>query len=449
MSSWCPDGRYPTLQRRDPADRMTKTTTENTRMSSSQSRRSPYRRLRNLVPGAAAFFVGLSPAAADLTVQPTGTVGYEYNTNRNFAEDSDEERKTHGGYARVGLDIINRSPRGELRARPELRFATYRASDDRNETTDDQYLRLDGRYRWQTADAGFVANYAREALLTSELEDVEFPDEDFDLPPDPDTGLVTFRGQRQRIVLRPFVNWDYSELLSFRGEYTLQDVSFSGADEVLRSDFTNHRVTATGSRNMSPLSTLGLQVGVGRFKSDARDNSTDSVFGGLVYDYRWTERTSVQLTGGAERVDASFDDPDLGRVDDKSTGVLLRARLTHETELARWRAEAGRSFEPDGRGFMRRRNEVRLNMQRDVTQRTQFAGGVRWVEWKSASGTGELLERDYFIADAGFDWRWTQTLTVGTRLEYRYQDRNEVPGTADAWSARVQLSYRGLGPAPR
>jgi hypothetical protein len=56
------------------------------------------------------------------------------------------------------------------------------------------------------------------------------------------------------------------------------------------------------------------------------------------------------------------------------------------------------------------------------------------------------IDRDYADADAGIDWRITQSLYLNARYRYRFQDYDNAPGDASGNAVFFGIRYE---PVPK
>ncbi len=342
----------------------------------------------------------------------------------------------------LGLEIRNFTQRSELTLRPQAQFTKY--DGDTDESTDDQFLYLLGRHKWQTASASIAANYARETTLT-DFDGVDFADEGVDPSDQVDTGIIVKRGRRETLFASPEISWNLNPKTKTTLQYSYIHVNYTEVPDSRRSDFDNSEVGLSLDYSLSERSTLGGTLSAGMYTADQNDVETDYETAGLSYQVKLSEISRVEFTGGVQR---SESDSRGVTVEESKTDGFFGVRWDYLTEQNRWQFYVGRSFDPSGTGTRSQRDQIRFNLTRSLSPRLTGIAGARWIVSESGSDI-VFNERDYGRAQLGLRWNQTRTLSFGVTANYTYQDFADDPGDASAFGGMIDVSYKGLGAPAR
>lgn len=408
----------------------------------SEAGRSVRSAIAAVLAGAIPLLLSAAPATAATSLQPLLSASYDYSDNRNLAEGPEIKEESGGAKASVGVDWRTFNERGELSIRPQALFSSY--GGDTDEDTDDQFLYVRGRHRWQTTEFSMAANYEREATLT-DFDSIDFADPGAEPADEVDTGLVTKRGRRETLLAAPEFSWNVSPKTELGLGFSHLSVAYSEVPDSRRSDFDNNEADLSLEYASTERTTLGLSLAAGKYSADEDDFETDYQTAELLYRMSVSEISQVELIGGVQRAESSANGIDL---DDETTDPFFGVRWNYLTEQNRWQFYAGRSIDPSGTGTRSQRDQIRFNLTRQLSARLSLLAGARWVMSEANVEGVTLNERDYGRAQLGMRWQQTRTLSFGATANYTTQDFAAETGDATAVGGVIEIIYRGLG-APR
>lgn len=381
-------------------------------------------------------------AAADVTYVPQVDMQLETNDNFNLAPEGREAVDTEGyiADAEVLIDIAN--PRGSTSLRPRLRFQEFPDRDDLERI--ESFFDLHSDYRWERSTLLADLNYSQRDVYNTETLSGDFDPQNPDSPDNPEAGTITTGQTRQLLVLRPVFETRLNERMSlgFGGQY--QTARYDADDPAeLKTDYDYYGAGAYLKWALSPRS----DVSAGAYTSlyEARDGSEESDAVGVEvgYDYRWSETDGIALTVFFEENDITEFEPIRSEETTSDVGGSLTA--FRKLEVSTWRFAIARRFQPTGDSGKSTIDTMRLQYERDMSERLSFRGSAR-LESRSGLGTiGVVNDRDYARLDLSMRWFATRTWYVGGGYAYIWQDRETDPTDAGNNKFYVNFGYRGIG----
>jgi hypothetical protein len=108
------------------------------------------------------------------------------------------------------------------------------------------------------------------------------------------------------------------------------------------------------------------------------------------------------------------------------------------------RLSIGRTFIATGANGKAESDQVRLQYDRDLTQRLKFRGTGRYESRNSISTGGQGDDRDYARADLSLNWMMSTTWYLEGGYSYIWQDRQTAAGVAANNKLFVGVGYKGL-----
>jgi hypothetical protein len=109
-----------------------------------------------------------------------------------------------------------------------------------------------------------------------------------------------------------------------------------------------------------------------------------------------------------------------------------------------WRFTLGRRFIPTGSGGKATSDQLRLQYDRDLSERLMFNGAVRYETQAALTEAGARDDRDFARVDLSLEWMMTPTWYLSGGYSYIWQDREEDPSAVDNNRVFVSVGYRGL-----
>ena len=101
------------------------------------------------------------------------------------------------------------------------------------------------------------------------------------------------------------------------------------------------------------------------------------------------------------------------------------------------------SVDPNSSGVLVKRDQVRLRLDHQFSERLAGNVGLRYIRDKSVDSDIALAERRYGVATVGVAWRQTKTISYAAEYNYTNQkfDALNAPGSRDATSNAVHVSF--------
>jgi hypothetical protein len=376
--------------------------------------------------------------AADVHFQPEFEARVETNTNRNLATEEAEERDTTGYNAEVGGIVTFASPRHETSVRPRVRVQEY---DDTSQLEKvEGFLDLRSRYLWERSELDIEGAYSHQDLYNAELARASFDDLNPDDPSSPGSGDLEPGQTRDRLYIGPRFSHEFTErsgaVIGARYESAWYG---DGNADVTDYDYVVGRVAY--SFKYSP----SMRFDVGPYASvyDADNGAKYNAYGASANLYKvWSERTQAQLRFGYEQNDIETPDP----LDDEDSVSAFHAELTvlRVGEVSRMRFVGGRSISPNADGRKVTTDGVRLQYDRDLSQRLSFRVAGRYFIEDSVDDALSTGDRDYARGDLGFRYRFAQEWYVAAGYRYIWQEQEAIGADADNHSFLVGIGYSGL-----
>lgn len=389
------------------------------------------------VPGAA--------KAADTFFMPTVSLQAENHSNRSLTPDNQPSKDLTGYTATLEAMVGARTPRSKTELRPRLRFQKYPDAKDLDQT--EGSLDLRSTFSTQRTKAELVAKFSHTNEYNAEfVDDGGFEDFDPDAPVVVGNGRILFSETRTRIEARPSIEFQLTERTGVGAELLFQDVSYDADGPTTQRDYRNYEGTVFVTRELTQRTGLEAGVFASRYETDDDANKTDSYGFSATLRQRWSENFTADLSLRIEDSDIERGNPVSFK--QSATDWSLYGGLMWRGQITRVRLSAGRSLSPSGDGDRVVRDEVRLAIDRDLSQRLVLKTVLRAAQ-QEAQGNGiATSDRDYARGEISLEWKATRTWFVRGGASYTWQDRKVESDSAKNRSVFLVVGYRGLGPEP-
>lgn len=399
----------------------------------------------SMAAAAVVAFVGLLPidqaTAADWSAVPRVTAAAEYNDNKRLRPGAEEEIETTGFSIDAALSLEYRTPISSLRVVPRLRSLRF---DESEFDSDDQFLAILGSREGRQSEIGFDANYARESIFTAELSNAEFDDFVDEQPEFSDTGQLVGEARRERLRVRPYLDYELSELWEWGVQLELLAVDYEDDPVVDRTSFDSYLAETSLERQWGERSTIGAAVFFERYEAEDFFNESDSAGVDIIYERQFTETLTGRFTVGAQRTEADFETTGGTRESSSDTSGRGSVQLTGTREVFEWELNLGRNIYPSSSGALEVRDEIRLILDRRFSARLSGSLGFRAFRTEAAGGTQDRsTDRDYVRGTLGMDFQMARSWYLTARYDYTWQDR-ENRDSADANQVRIGVEYRPM-----
>lgn len=379
---------------------------------------------------------------ANVTYVPRVDAEVQTNDNFNLAPEGEDAIDTIGyiADAEVLIDIAN--PRGSTSLRPRLRFQEYPDHDEDLERVE-SFFDLISDYRWERSRFLLDASYSLRDVYNTETLGGEFDPDNPGNPDNPEGGTLTTGETRELFIVRPNFETRLTERVSL-GVDALYQVARYDADEVAatKTDYDYYGAGTYLKWALSERSDVSVGVYASLYETTDGTEEADATGVEASYAYRWSETDGLELIAFYEENDVTEFFP----VQTEETTSDFGGSITafRELEVSTWRLVAARRFLPTGDSGKQTLDSIRLQYDRNLSERLELRGAARLESRSGLATIGSSAERDYARADLSLRWFATPTWYVGGGYTYIWQDREADPTSADNNRFFVNFGYRGL-----
>ncbi|HEV2269452.1 MAG TPA: hypothetical protein VGR92_08345 [Steroidobacteraceae bacterium] len=407
----------------------------------------------------AGALIGLGPGysnADNWEVLPRIETGGTYNNNYRMADTSAQELAVYGPYIDMSFDAEYVSQVSKFQIIPRVR-SDYFPTDHADRSTDG-YLDLDWDYTTQRSHFNFIATYANETVIYSELLPAAFPGVALGQVVGGESGIVSFHDREQLVHVAPNFTYDFTQRTHLNLQAAYDHASFNES-QVPQIGYDNYSGQAGLAFNVSQLSTLSLNAVGSRFQpqSGGLDTTTygvnvqwDWVRSQIAHFYaRVGDNRSKASTGGTVTVTQFSGVPGVPPTVTQVTttgsdvttngvtggiGVDLRYQVTEVT------IDFLRALSPSDEGAQVVSDEGRIRVLHAFEPRFSGFLAARGIRLRGSSGQPGLsiTGEDYVAAEAGVDYQFTESFRVETKYDFIYQ---RFQGTPSATSNAVGLAF--------
>src|SRR5579863_2079249 len=254
----------------------------------------------------AGALIGLGPGysnADNWEVLPRIETGGTYNDNYRMADTSAQELEVYGPYIDMSLDAQYASPLSKFQIIPRVR-SDYFPTDHTDQSTDG-YLDLDWDYTTQRSHFNFIATYANETVIYSELLPATFPGIALGQVVAGQSGIVSFHDREQLVHVAPTYTYDFTQRthLNLQGSY---DHASFNQSQIQQVGYDNYGGQVGLAFNVSQLSTLSVN-GVGsRFQPQSGGEDTTTYGVNVQWDWVRSQIAHFYARVGDNRSRASL-----------------------------------------------------------------------------------------------------------------------------------------------
>ena len=306
------------------------------------------------------------------------------------------------------------------------------------------FLDLLSTYEWQRSDLEVTGRYQHEDSYNVETASGVF--DPLDPSFDGDAGTVRSRvGEtRDLFQITPKFRYDVSERVKVGTSVDYIAVNYDSEGVSTRLDYTYAVLNGFVGWALSPVSDVTVGGYAGRYEAQDNISETDSYGAQVAYDYRWSESNGIAADVFYEQSDITDNVPVRSTDSTSGWGGTLIAYRKHE--VSDWRLSIGRRFIPTSSGRKASLDQLRLQYNRDLSQRLSLRGALRYEMREETDPTVLSDDRDYFRADLSMQWFMAPTWFVRGGYSYIWQDRERQPSDADNNQLFIAVGYKGLRP---
>jgi hypothetical protein len=198
-------------------------------------------------------------------------------------------------------------------------------------------------------------------------------------------------------------------------------------------------------RRVDDRNTVSARVFTSEFSSALNDNSTDAVGVEGRFTRPIAPTWTMSIRAGVQRSDYDFLRIGQGRFDNASTDPTFGLGLRKRGERTQWNIDLGNDVQAQGNGFLAARNEARIYVTRQFTQRLLGRMGLVFSDTGTLDDVRTIDNRDYLRFNLGIEWAIRQTLFLTAGFDRTEQEFvNENTGKRTSSGLFVGITYRGL-----
>ena len=378
--------------------------------------------------------------AAEWTVRPDIRAGSSYNDNARMSEIGDEI-SVWGGFANLGAVFQRRTELSSAVLRPRAIFHHF--PDDSDENASSAFLDFATRTKGLRSQWDFAGNLEQSQVLRSEIVRLDLPEPDLEEPDFGTTGRVNVRRTRTLLRLSPSYSYDLTERTSTQARLDYTDISFDREEFGQALDSRTISGSLSLNHQRSPVSRIRTTVFASNFEAQGARNETDSFGVRGRYELDITERQRFFVDAGVQRtsIKAGID----SGIDVSDTGFLLDVGTSRRWELTRMQISGGRSIQPTGSGFLRRGDQLRLNVVHQFLLRWYGELAAYGLRSRALANEVDFNDRNYYDVRATIGHEISRTWSIEGAAGWRHQDFLDQPGKAEAMEISVAFRYGPRG----
>lgn len=340
------------------------------------------------------------------------------------------------------------SERFEASLDTQLRFLRFNRSEL---DSDDQTLQGNLLWRAERSESRLMARWIRDSTLTSEQLD---------------SGRVGDASRRETYLIQP--SWTYylteRNLLTVSGFYNDSDyrddafVDYQYLQASLRwTHILSERVHFLMQALYSEYQSADRDFPTFRQSYSQQNNDTGLQIGG---QYRWSENLTATALIGQSRSKQRYDVDDpigycrsflapfapLCQLEDSENDLsTLDASLNWNTERNQLTVNATRSTQPSSDGQVLEATQLHTNWVYRFWEHGDLVVNLTVGRHTAAGGDQSVSarsERDFGYASLGYRHQLSETWSLSTTYQYRYQDYEVRPTSAESHRLSLGITYQ-------
>jgi hypothetical protein len=379
--------------------------------------------------------------AADTYVQPSAEVRVESNDNIDLDPAGISDSNVQGYIADLDALIGIATPRSNTSIRPRVRLQEYPDREEFQEV--EAFFDFLTTYRWERADFRLLARYSRQDDYNAELPDGGTDPIDPNEPNNPDSGTFVIGETRTRYSVAPELAFDLTERLRAGVQSQYQAVRFDSDDLDNKVDYDFIEGAGFVRWALDERSALLASIYANLYEATDDSTETEAYGGTFGYEYQWSETTGLALEILYEQNTTTDFDPPF-EFEEESSGMGGQLTAFRKGEVSEWRFSVGRQFIPTGASGKAESDQIRVQYQRDLTERLAFTGTGRYESRNAITTAGASNNRDYARADVALRWMFSSTWFVNGGYSYIWQDREDAIDSADNNRFFIGVGFKAL-----
>jgi hypothetical protein len=379
--------------------------------------------------------------AAQTYIQPQVDVRAENNDNFDLVPEGSPDSDVYGFIVDAQALIGIATPRSDTSIRPRLKFQEYPDRDDLERV--EAFLDMRSDYRWERSNFLFTGRYSRQDSYNADTPSGEFDPLDPNYGQNPGSVQVLLGETRTKVDLIPKYEYELNERVTLGAQFGYEIVRYDADGTQSNTDYDFAIVDGFARWALTPVSDVTVGAYASSYEAQDDTTETDAYGGRLGYDYRWSEMVGFEAMLFYEQNDTTDFVP--VRFEDTTSNWGGQLTAYREQEVSSWRFTLSRKYIPTGDGGKAESDQLRLQYDRDLSERLSLRGAGRYESRNSLSTTsGGGADRDYARADLFVQWFMTETWYVRGGYSYIWVDRENASSSADNNQLFVSAGYRGL-----
>ncbi len=358
-------------------------------------------------------------AAADWHVYPRLELAGLYDDNYSLLPAASKV-SVSGGQLGAQLAISAHTPRTEFSLTPQVRSSYFPSERDFNST--DGQLDAVLKHAWQKATLTLNAGFLDQSVFANERPEAVVPGGDQGGGGTGDSGRIV-ADNRQRLYR---VAAQFAQRLGQRSnlEASAGYVSADYQRQIVGAqlDYRNGDGYLGWAYDATQSDTLRIGAVAEDYRTDSASLSsshTDGLRAEWAHQISPTLRSYLRL-GGAR---TTYDQPATGARPASASNATYAAGLRGSYQVTEIYLDASRSIEPNGTGFLVRRDQLQFNLTRQLRPLLNGSIGILGISDAATGGVGAaaFADRHYAVGRLQFERRFTRAWSLTGRYEYAWQ----------------------------
>jgi len=368
---------------------------------------------------AAAMLASGAATAADWHVNPRVELTGLYDDNYSLLPPA-SAISVSGGQLGAQLGIVAHTPRTDFTLTP-LVTSRYFPGEHEFNSTDGQVAAL-LHHAWQKTNLTLNADYINQSVFANELPNAVVPGGGQGGAGNGDSGRIV-ADNRQRLY---HVSAQLAQRLGQRSNFEASAgyVSADYAHQIpgAQLDYRNGDGYVGFAYDATQSDTLRIGAVAEQYHTDSATLSSSHTDGVRA---EWARRMTQTLRGylrvGGART--SYDQPATGAKPASASNVTYGAGLRGSYQVTEVYLDASRSIEPNGTGFLVRRDQLQLNVTRQFRPLVYGSIGLLGISDAATGGVGaaSFENRHYATGYLQLERRFTRAWSMNGRYAYSWQ----------------------------
>lgn len=383
-----------------------------------------------------AFVVAAPMAlAADWQFNPTVQVGGMKDDNLRL-ESVGPEADVAGLFTLAEFEFRALTPISDFSITPAVDATYFPGSGDEDEDYTNGSLSLDWTRTGQTVFSRFNASYADEATVQGNRVSTDAQGGGLGNPEGGASGGLLLRNRVDTLRVGEYLRFDLSERHAIEGTLSYQDRSFDL--QVPGSDVSYSSLNADlGWRQaLNERTSLTLRGTYLHYDPDLIGGTSESYGFEGQWDRKLSERFDGYFRLGATKT--NYQDATVATNDD--TAFVGGIGGSWRFQTARLFLDLTRNIDPNSAGYSTKRDQVRVRLNKDVSERLGLLAAFRYV--KDDGPTTLFTDRDYLVGTLGAEWRFRQTWSLLGRYDYSRLKYDGPSNSASSNAIRLSIVYQ-------